>query len=135
MRYHTRCLVSRKRRAKRRSQSKTQILVLLEHTLTCLLIRIVVRAGWLLDEQSRFQRPAVLIVYLNRQTVIVNVAVWRISRNQLPESHALPDVQHQLFAGGRQRCHDGVHQSFLRCTFIYIYEKSYNSLYSLSRIK
>lgn len=123
MRYLTRCLVSRKRRAKRRSLSPRlkYELVLLEHTLTCLLIRIVVRAGWLLDVQSRFQRSAVLILYLNHQTVIVNIAVWRTSRNQSPESYALPDIQHQLFAIGRQRCHDGVHQSFLRCTFIYIY--------------
>lgn len=92
--YYTRCLVSRKKCAKALNPKLKYKLVLLEHTLTCLLIRIVVRAGRLLDVQSRFQRSAVLILYLNHQTVIVTVAVWRTSRDHSPESQTLPDIQH-----------------------------------------
>jgi len=91
--YCTHCLVSRRNvRARRKPQRLKRELVLLGHTLTCLLIRIVVPAGWLLDVQSRFQGPAVLVLYLNHQAVIATVAMW-ISRGQPPESQTLPDVQ------------------------------------------
>lgn len=51
--YYTRCLVSRKNVPKLNPKFNRE-LVLLDHTLTCLLIQIVLPAGQLLDVPSRF---------------------------------------------------------------------------------
>ena len=78
-----------------RKRKRKAELVLLGHTLTCLLIRLRFGIGRvatvrLLNVKMRLERSTILILDLNDQTVIrVRVAVMRI---WLPKSQALPHV-------------------------------------------